>query len=125
MFISDCQDIANKGARRSGLYFIKPQNAKQSFLVYCEIDSYGNGWTVLQRVSHLCIITINKLAVSALFLFAYIKYITFWLIFFKYFSRDWMEVRISEEIGFSTRKDLDICLQMTPLSSGWATKRFI
>ncbi|XP_040410458.1 fibrinogen gamma chain [Cygnus olor] len=45
----DCQDIANKGARRSGLYFIKPQNAKQSFLVYCEIDSYGNGWTVLQR----------------------------------------------------------------------------
>ncbi|XP_010181941.1 PREDICTED: fibrinogen gamma chain [Mesitornis unicolor] len=45
----DCQDIANKGARKSGLYFIKPQKAKQSFLVYCEIDSYGNGWTVLQR----------------------------------------------------------------------------
>ncbi|RLW09157.1 hypothetical protein DV515_00002659 [Chloebia gouldiae] len=46
---SYCQDIANKGARKSGLYFIKPQRAKQSFLVYCEIDSYGNGWTVLQR----------------------------------------------------------------------------
>ncbi|KAM9295392.1 fibrinogen gamma chain [Morus bassanus] len=45
----DCQDIANKGARKSGLYFIKPQKAKNSFLVYCEIDSYGNGWTVLQR----------------------------------------------------------------------------
>ncbi|NXT78948.1 FIBG protein, partial [Zapornia atra] len=45
----DCQDIANKGARKSGLYFIKPQKAKQQFLVYCEIDSYGNGWTVLQR----------------------------------------------------------------------------
>ncbi|XP_009675418.1 fibrinogen gamma chain [Struthio camelus] len=45
----DCQDIANKGARKSGLYFIKPQKAKQMFLVYCEIDSYGNGWTVLQR----------------------------------------------------------------------------
>ncbi|NXE50763.1 FIBG protein, partial [Casuarius casuarius] len=45
----DCQDIANKGARKSGLYFIKPQNAKRTFLVYCEIDSYGNGWTVLQR----------------------------------------------------------------------------
>uniref|UniRef100_A0A803W876 Fibrinogen gamma chain n=1 Tax=Ficedula albicollis TaxID=59894 RepID=A0A803W876_FICAL len=45
----DCQDIANKGARKSGLYFIKPQRAKQSFLVYCEIDSFGNGWTVLQR----------------------------------------------------------------------------
>uniref|UniRef100_A0A8C3TWG6 Fibrinogen gamma chain n=1 Tax=Catharus ustulatus TaxID=91951 RepID=A0A8C3TWG6_CATUS len=48
-FLYDCQDIANKGARKSGLYFIKPQRAKQSFLVYCEIDSYGNGWTVLQR----------------------------------------------------------------------------
>ncbi|NXM72572.1 FIBG protein, partial [Serilophus lunatus] len=45
----DCQDIANKGARKSGLYFIKPQRAKQPFLVYCEIDSFGNGWTVLQR----------------------------------------------------------------------------
>ncbi|XP_010218908.1 PREDICTED: fibrinogen gamma chain [Tinamus guttatus] len=45
----DCQDIANKGARKSGLYFIKPQKAKQMFLVYCDIDSFGNGWTVLQR----------------------------------------------------------------------------
>uniref|UniRef100_A0A8C4THA0 Fibrinogen gamma chain n=1 Tax=Erpetoichthys calabaricus TaxID=27687 RepID=A0A8C4THA0_ERPCA len=45
----DCQDIANKGARDSGLYYIKPVKAKQQFLVYCEIDKYGNGWTVLQR----------------------------------------------------------------------------
>ncbi|XP_028647201.2 fibrinogen gamma chain [Erpetoichthys calabaricus] len=45
----DCQDIANKGARDSGLYYIKPGKAKQQFLVYCEIDKYGNGWTVLQR----------------------------------------------------------------------------
>ncbi|RFS89245.1 hypothetical protein CH426_25920, partial [Klebsiella aerogenes] len=44
----DCQDIANKGARHSGLYFIKPVKAKQQFLVYCEIDTFGNGWTVLQ-----------------------------------------------------------------------------
>uniref|UniRef100_A0A8C4TT12 Fibrinogen gamma chain n=1 Tax=Falco tinnunculus TaxID=100819 RepID=A0A8C4TT12_FALTI len=47
--LPNCQDIANKGARKSGLYFIKPQRAQESFLVYCEIDSYGNGWTVLQR----------------------------------------------------------------------------
>ncbi|XP_063166080.1 fibrinogen gamma chain [Candoia aspera] len=45
----DCQDIANKGARQSGLYFIKPLKAKEQFLVYCEIDTLGNGWTVLQR----------------------------------------------------------------------------
>ncbi|XP_055452490.1 fibrinogen gamma chain isoform X1 [Psammomys obesus] len=45
----DCQEIANKGARESGLYFIRPLKAKQQFLVYCEIDSSGNGWTVLQK----------------------------------------------------------------------------
>ncbi|XP_071470963.1 fibrinogen gamma chain isoform X1 [Marmota flaviventris] len=45
----DCQDIANKGAKESGLYFIKPLKAKQQFLVYCEIDGSGNGWTVLQK----------------------------------------------------------------------------
>ncbi|KAM6220458.1 fibrinogen gamma chain [Rhynchocyon petersi] len=45
----DCQDIANRGAKESGLYFIKPLKAKQQFLVYCEIDGSGNGWTVLQR----------------------------------------------------------------------------
>ncbi|KAG5845241.1 hypothetical protein ANANG_G00136710 [Anguilla anguilla] len=45
----DCQDVANKGARSSGLYFIKPLKSKEQFLVYCEIDSFGSGWTVLQR----------------------------------------------------------------------------
>nr|AFK11373.1 fibrinogen gamma polypeptide [Callorhinchus milii] len=45
----DCQEIADKGARKSGLYYIKPDRTKQQFLVYCEIDSAGRGWTVLQR----------------------------------------------------------------------------
>ncbi|EAX04915.1 fibrinogen gamma chain, isoform CRA_j [Homo sapiens] len=45
----DCQDIANKGAKQSGLYFIKPLKANQQFLVYCEIDGSGNGWTVFQK----------------------------------------------------------------------------
>uniref|UniRef100_A0A672IFX4 Fibrinogen C-terminal domain-containing protein n=1 Tax=Salarias fasciatus TaxID=181472 RepID=A0A672IFX4_SALFA len=46
---TDCQDIANKGASTSGLYYVKPINAKEQFLVYCEIDNFGRGFTVLQR----------------------------------------------------------------------------
>ncbi|XP_061840106.1 fibrinogen gamma chain [Nerophis lumbriciformis] len=46
---ADCQDIANKGATTSGLYYVKPVKATQQFLVYCEIDSFGRGFTVIQR----------------------------------------------------------------------------
>ncbi|XP_064424089.1 fibrinogen gamma chain isoform X2 [Latimeria chalumnae] len=45
----DCQEVADKGAKESGLYFLKPLRSKDQFLVYCEIDELGNGWTVLQR----------------------------------------------------------------------------
>ncbi|KAG8592461.1 hypothetical protein GDO81_000509 [Engystomops pustulosus] len=45
----DCQEIANKGARTSGLYYVKPLKAKQQFLIYCEIEPSGRAWTVLQR----------------------------------------------------------------------------
>ncbi|XP_048451778.1 fibrinogen gamma chain isoform X2 [Rhincodon typus] len=45
----DCQEIADKGATTSGLYYIKPVKARQQMLVYCEIDELGRGWTVLQR----------------------------------------------------------------------------
>ncbi|XP_069545870.1 fibrinogen gamma chain [Brachyistius frenatus] len=46
---TDCQDVANKGATTSGLYYVKPERATQQFLVYCEIDSFGRGFTVIQR----------------------------------------------------------------------------
>ncbi|KAM9818454.1 fibrinogen gamma chain [Syngnathus typhle] len=46
---TDCQDIANKGATISGIYYVKPAQATQQFLVYCEIDSFGRGFTVIQR----------------------------------------------------------------------------
>ncbi|XP_068176643.1 fibrinogen gamma chain [Antennarius striatus] len=46
---TDCQDVAAKGATVSGLYYIRPAKATQQFLVYCEIDSFGRGFTVLQR----------------------------------------------------------------------------
>ncbi|XP_078263519.1 fibrinogen gamma chain [Rhinoraja longicauda] len=45
----DCQDVADKGATTSGLYYIQPLKARRQFLVYCDIDSAGRGWTVLQR----------------------------------------------------------------------------
>ncbi|XP_053274407.1 fibrinogen gamma chain [Pleuronectes platessa] len=45
----DCQDVANKGATVSGLYYVKPRTATEQFLVYCEIDSFGRGFTVIQR----------------------------------------------------------------------------
>lgn len=43
--------MANKGATTSGLYYVKPVTASEQFLVYCEIDSFGRGFTVIQRVS--------------------------------------------------------------------------
>lgn len=46
---TDCQDVANKGATTSGLYYVKPATAPQQFLVYCEIDSSRRGFTVIQR----------------------------------------------------------------------------
>ncbi|XP_041642182.1 fibrinogen gamma chain [Cheilinus undulatus] len=46
---TDCQDIANKGATTSGLYYVKPTQNSEQFLVYCEIDSFGRGFTVIQR----------------------------------------------------------------------------
>ncbi|XP_049901365.1 fibrinogen gamma chain [Epinephelus moara] len=46
---TDCQDVANKGATTSGLYYIKPGTATEQFLVYCEIDNFGRGFTVIQR----------------------------------------------------------------------------
>ncbi|XP_063074460.1 fibrinogen gamma chain [Engraulis encrasicolus] len=45
----DCQDVANRGAKESGLYYVKPDGMEEEFLVYCEIDNLGRGWTVLQR----------------------------------------------------------------------------
>ncbi|XP_072111968.1 fibrinogen gamma chain [Mobula birostris] len=45
----DCQDIADQGARTNGLYYVKPLRSRRQFLVYCEIDDTGRGWTVLQR----------------------------------------------------------------------------
>ncbi|XP_034393881.1 fibrinogen gamma chain [Cyclopterus lumpus] len=46
---TDCQDIANRGGTTSGLYYVKPAKATEQFLVYCEIDEFRRGFTVIQR----------------------------------------------------------------------------
>lgn len=71
LHLSDCQDIANKGATTSGLYYVKPPKATEQFLVYCEIDAFGRGFTVIQRVRFIFVSSwpIHCLQESAAFIY--------------------------------------------------------
>uniref|UniRef100_A0A8C1VVD6 Fibrinogen gamma chain n=1 Tax=Cyprinus carpio TaxID=7962 RepID=A0A8C1VVD6_CYPCA len=70
----DCQDIANKGGKVSGLYYVKPARVPEAFLVYCEIDSFGHGWTVLQRVRDvMAVLTSTKNGFSIRKVFGYLS----------------------------------------------------
>lgn len=45
----DCSDYFLLGEQKNGLYKVTPDPRNGTFDVYCDMESYGGGWTVLQH----------------------------------------------------------------------------
>lgn len=44
-----CQDIQNSGNSKSGIYRIQPEHSSKPFMVVCDLETLGGGWTVIQN----------------------------------------------------------------------------
>ncbi|KAK1789538.1 hypothetical protein P4O66_015458 [Electrophorus voltai] len=46
---SDCSDYQVMGQRKNGVYQITPDPKNGTFQVFCDMESYGGGWTMVQQ----------------------------------------------------------------------------
>ncbi|XP_054709304.1 uncharacterized protein LOC129219009 [Uloborus diversus] len=44
-----CADLQTQGTIRNGVYSLKPKSVEEAFLAFCDLETEGGGWTVLQR----------------------------------------------------------------------------